>query len=91
VLYVAKDRRASGAALPLDVKARAFIMVQRFGRFDAENDPYDEHDFRLRARRRDVFLEDRLLRSRRGVRVGRDPSDPEKTTRVLTIILAHEY
>jgi hypothetical protein len=33
------------AELPLDLKARAILAVQAFDAFDADNDPYHQHDF----------------------------------------------
>jgi hypothetical protein len=36
---------AGVADLPLDVKARVLIQVQRFTNFHADNDPHGEHDF----------------------------------------------
>jgi hypothetical protein len=54
---------AAVADLPLDVKALAFIQVQGFAEFNANNDPYARTRLRqLRTIRRDVLLEDRLLR-----------------------------
>ncbi len=36
---------AGVADLPLDVKARVMLHVQRFSNFNADNDPHGEHDF----------------------------------------------
>jgi hypothetical protein len=36
---------AGVADMPLDVKARVMLQVQRFANFDADNDPHREHDF----------------------------------------------
>ncbi|WP_156795408.1 DUF3768 domain-containing protein [Bradyrhizobium icense] len=79
------------ASLPLDVKARAMIQVQSFADFNADNDPHDEHDFGSfevagakffwKIDYYDVLCEFG----------SEDPADPEKTTRVLTIMLAEEY
>ena len=77
--------------LPDMVKAAAIRKVVEFDDFNEDNDPYDEHDFggfELCNRRFfwkiDYFDE----RSEFG---SEDPADPEKTTRVLTIMLADEY
>ena len=78
-------------ALPSDVKAMAIRKVATFSDFHDGNDPYGEHDFgafELTGRRFfwkiDYYAPD--------LRCGSDdPADPEKTTRVLTIMLAEEY
>jgi hypothetical protein len=81
---------AGVAALPMDVKAHVLIKVQTFDSFDADNDPHGEHDFGAIevAEERffwkiDYYAKNMLFRSA-------DPGDPEKTTRVLTIMLASE-
>ena len=78
-------------ALPSDVKAMAIRKVSTFDAFDADNDPHREHDFGAfdLAGRRFFWKIDYYDR---GCRYGsEDPSDPEQTTRVLTIMLAEEY
>lgn len=82
---------AGVAELPLDVKARVLLQVQSFADFDADNDPYSEHDFGAFAVAGDEFFwkidyYDALCEFGSD-----DPADPEKTTRVLTIMLAAEY
>jgi hypothetical protein len=79
------------AALCLDVKAHAFIRVQAFAEFNADNDPHGEHDFgsfevagEKFFWKIDYYDSDMMFGSD-------DPSDPEKTTRVLTLMLAEEY
>lgn len=82
---------AGMAALPLDVKARALIQVQSFADFSADNDPHDEHDFGSFEVGGEKFfwkIDYYDLRCEFG---SEDPADPEKTTRVLTIMLAEEY
>ena len=77
--------------LPLDVKAKALLMVQGFSAFNEENDPYGEHDFgsfEVAGERFFWKIEYYDIDCRFG---SEDPSDPEKTTRVLTIMLAAEY
>jgi hypothetical protein len=78
-------------ALPDMVKAAAIRKVVTFDEFTEHNDPYDEHDFgkfELCGRRFfwkiDYFDE-------RGEFGSEDPADPQKTTRILTIMLADEY
>jgi hypothetical protein len=82
---------AGVAALCLDVKARAFIHVQTFAGFNADNDPHGEHDFgsfevagEKFFWKIDCYDSDMMFGSD-------DPADPEKTRRVLTIMLAEEY
>ena len=77
--------------LPDMVKAAAIRRVATFDAFTEDNDPYGEHDFGsfdLCGRRFfwkiDYFDE-------RGEFGSEDPADPEKTTRILTIMLASEY
>jgi hypothetical protein len=65
--------------------------VQRFDSFDADNDAHDEHDFGA------VTLAGERLFWKidyydRDLRFGSpDPSDPDVTRRVLTLMLASEY
>lgn len=82
---------AGVAELAVDLKARLLLAVQSFSKFSNENDPHGEHDFGI------IELEDASyffkidyydLDCRYG---SEDPSDPEKTTRVLTIMRADEY
>jgi hypothetical protein len=77
--------------LPDMVKAAAIRRVATFDAFTEDNDPYGEHDFGsfdLCGRRFfwkiDYFDE-------RGEFGSEDPADPQKTTRILTIMLASEY
>ena len=77
--------------LPDMVKAAAIRKVVDFDHFSEDNDPYGEHDFgnfELCGRRFfwkiDYFDERAEFGSE-------DPADPEKTTRILTIMLASEY
>jgi Protein of unknown function (DUF3768) len=82
---------AGVAELPLDVKARLFLAVQSFSNFTNANDPHREHDFgaiELQGERYFFKLDYYDIDCRFG---SEDPSDPEKTTRVLTIMRADEY
>jgi hypothetical protein len=79
------------ADLPLDVRARVLINVQTFADFTVENDPCGEHDFGSFELAGEKFFwkidhydEDMIGGSE-------DPADPDKTIRVLTIMLAWEY
>ena len=82
---------ASVAALPDMVTAHALVEVTRFDNFTPENDPHGEHDFgnfELVGRKFywkiDAYDENMEFGSE-------DPSDPSKTTRVLTLMLADDY
>jgi hypothetical protein len=77
--------------LPIDVKAEALLMVRSFNDFTEGNDPYGEHDFGSFEIAGDTFywkIDYYDVDCRYG---SEDPADPEKTTRVLTIMLASEY
>lgn len=72
--------------------ARALSAVTAFDKFPADNDPYGEHDFgsfELDGEKLfwkiDYYSKDDPNYS------SEDPSDPLKTARVLTIMLAEEY
>ncbi len=77
--------------LPIDEKARIILAVQSYTDFDAENDPHGEHDFGNveLAGETYFFKVDYYSPDLRGG--SEDPADPEKTTRVLTIMRADEY
>jgi uncharacterized protein DUF3768 len=77
--------------LPIDTKARLILAVQRFSEFSAENDPHGEHDFgRFEIDGEPYFFKlDYYALDMEGG--SEDPADPEKTTRVLTIMRADEY
>jgi Protein of unknown function (DUF3768) len=82
---------ASVAALPNMVTAHALVEVTRFDNFTPENDPHGEHDFgnlQLVGRtfywKIDAYDENLEFGSE-------DPTDPDKTTRVLTLMLAEDY
>ena len=77
--------------LPMDVKAKALLMVKSFKDFTADNDPYGEHDFGFFEVAGDKFYW-KIDYYDPDCRYGsEDPADPEKTARVLTIMLAAEY
>jgi len=78
-------------SLPDDVRAMAIRKTATFDAFSPDNDPHSEHDFGNFeiAGRRFFFKIDYYDRN---LEFGsEDPSDPEKTTRVLTLMLAEEY
>jgi len=78
-------------ALPIDTKARVLLAVQRFNEFSADNDPHREHDFGSFEVEGETYfwkIDYYALDMDGG---SEDPADPEKTTRVLTIMRADEY
>jgi len=79
------------AALPLDEKARVLIKVQTFESFDADNDPHGEHDFGVIEVGEETLFWKIDYYAKNMLFGSEDPADPEKTTRVLTIMLAEEY
>ena len=71
--------------------ATALQRVATFDEFDADNDPYNEHDFgSFELCNREFFWKidyyDNDLQHG-----SEDPADPDKTTRVLTLMLAQDY
>jgi len=78
-------------ALPLDIKARVLLAVQSFSNFTKDNDPHREHDFgSFEIEGESYFFKiDYYAPDMDGG--SEDPADPEKTTRVLTIMRADEY
>ena len=82
---------AGVAELPLDTKARLLLRVQKFSTFNVKNDPHGEHDFgsfNLAGQKYFWKIDYYDLQCEFG---SEDPSDPAKTTRVLTIMFAEEY
>jgi hypothetical protein len=77
--------------LPDCVKAEALVQVAMFSQFTVDNDPHDEHDFgsfNLVGRKFFWKIDYYDMDLQHG---SEDPSDPERTTRVLTLMLAIEY
>jgi hypothetical protein len=68
----------------------ALFKVRTFDAFTEDNDPHHEHDFgSFELEGQTVFFKiDYDLTLERGAE---DPSDPETTCRVLTIMLAEDY
>jgi len=74
-----------------ELKARVLKKVRDFRDFDGDNDPHHEHDFGAfeLSNQRFFFKIDYYDRS---MDCGSpDPTDPDQTTRVLTVMLADEY
>ena len=78
-------------ALPDMVKAAALQKAATFDQFNEDNDPHGEHDFGgFELCGRKFFW--KIDCYDRAMEYGsEDPSDPTKTTRVMTVMLASEY
>ena len=79
------------AALPPEDQSAIREKVERFSDFSSDNDPYAERDFgAFEHGGEKVFW--KIDYYDRSLTAGSpDPSDPGRTTRVLTIMLAQEY
>jgi Protein of unknown function (DUF3768) len=77
--------------LPDCVKGEALRQVATFSAFTADNDPHGEHDFGSFTLVGRKFFWKIDHYDREMVHGSEDSADPEKTTRVLTIMLASEY
>ena len=79
------------AALSEEDLANTLQHVREFNEFTEDNDPHGEHDFGnfTLAGETYFFKVDYYSPDMEGG--SEDPSDPQKTTRVLTILRADEY
>ena len=79
------------SALAPEAKLEILGLVQTFNEFTVDNDPYGEHDFgAFNAAGERIFWKiDYYDKSM--TKGSEDPADPEQTTRVLTVMLSHEY
>ncbi|WP_131114790.1 DUF3768 domain-containing protein [Lichenihabitans psoromatis] len=79
------------AALSASLHRQIIAALARFDRFDADNDPYGEHDFGAFTidDHRLFFKIDTYDRS--CLHHSPDPADPAVTCRVITLMLANEY
>jgi len=78
-------------ALGRDMVAVALTRTQVFDEFTADNDPHGEHDFGKFELDGTEFFFKIDYYDERMEGGSEDPSDPAKTTRVLTLMLASEY
>lgn len=77
--------------LPMEDQIKIYGLVKSFNEFSPDNDPHGEHDFgKVGHNGHKVFWKidyyDRNLEYH-----SEDASDPNKTVRVLTVMMTHEY
>src|SRR5260370_40106232 len=77
--------------LPDMVKAKALQLVATFDQFTEDNDPSGEHDFGSFELVNRTFFWKIDYYDERCEFGWEDPTDPKRTTRVLTIMPASEY
>lgn len=79
-------------ALPTTIREEVLSQVRAFDDFSADNDPYGERDFGAFtvAGAGKIFWKIDYYDSSLSM-LSDDPADPQKTSRVLTIMLAEEY
>lgn len=82
---------ASVQALGNQVVANALLAMQQFTVFVADNDPHGEHDFGSFDLAGETFFWKIEYYDKATEFGSEDPSDPEQTTRVLTLMLASDY
>jgi hypothetical protein len=78
-------------ALCPEVKAEVLKRVREFDRFTPDNDPHGEHDFGSFDIGTQSFFWKIDCYDKNAEYGSEDHADPEKTTRVVTIMLAEEY
>lgn len=78
-------------ALPEATVAEALAQLRAFSTFTSDNDPHREHDFGSFEVKGNKFFFKVDYYDQHMMSGSDDPSDPTKTTRVLTIMLAEEY
>jgi hypothetical protein len=82
---------AGVSALGVEYSHLALSRVRAFTAFTPDNDPHEEHDFgSFDFLGRKLFW--KIDYYDKALKYGSDdPTDPEQTTRVLTLMLAEEY
>jgi hypothetical protein len=82
---------ASVQSLPADTVALALTKMRAFNEFTPDNDPYGEHDFGSFQAGGEQFFWKVDYYAPDMQHGSEDPSDPKKTSRVLTLMLADDY
>lgn len=78
-------------ALPQNDQREIINLVQTFNTFSNDNDPYNEHDMgRVEHNGHSAFWKIDYYNPDM-IHGSEDPSDPEQTKRVMTIMLTNEY
>jgi Protein of unknown function (DUF3768) len=77
--------------LPSEESAALLERVRTFDQFDSDNDPHHEHDFGAIEFERERYFFKIDYYDKAYEYGSEDPADPEKTTRVMTIMRADEY
>ena len=78
-------------ALPSRDQSNAIVAIRAFHAFTEDNDPNEEHDFGAVTVAGQQMIWKIDYYDKRVEFGSPDPSDPDLTTRVLTIMLASEY
>jgi hypothetical protein len=78
-------------ALPEELQLQAFRAVSDFDEFTEDNDPHGEHNFGKVVVAGHAFFWKIDYYDARMEYGSEDPTNPDVTTRVLTIMLASEY
>ena len=79
------------ASLPIEDQLGAWMHVVAFKNFTQDNDPDGEHDFGGFESKGNKFYWKIDYYDKDLEQGSEDPSDPTKTTRILTLMLASEY
>ena len=79
------------AALGTEAQREILTALRRYHEFDADNDPYGEHDFGMIAVQGHEILFKIDYYDQDLVRHSPDAADPAVTHRVLTVMLAEDY
>jgi len=78
-------------AMGAEFVAKALVKVATFDTFTPDNDPHREHDFGTFELDGEKLFWKIDMYDAAGQFGSEDPTDPSKTLRVLTIMLAEEY
>ena len=78
-------------ALPDEDRLHVFNLVKTFNDFSEDNDPYKEHDFGAFDYKGERIIWKIDYYDKELKQGSEDPADPAQTTRVMTVMLGHEY